>query len=283
MPPELAENLAASGATAAVSTGGSAIAKNAPPGGDVDGFSESLIGWIPEESRVAAMPKEEKSKAGLIIAAAVAALVVGGGGVAAAVMMGGDDEPEVAKTEPKDEAPPAEEEPTVAAIADGGDGQEEPASDHEPEIVLDEDDLVLDPDEPPPEEKPAGPVKTKKKSSSGTGGGSSRPAIKEPTPSGPVVNLSAGMVRREIASNMFHVHRCYDGALKADPTLKGRYSITITIGISGKVTRVVIDKDTLGHPGVAKCVKRKVKAWRFPIKGRLSEPTEVGFPVKFTH
>jgi hypothetical protein len=89
------------------------------------------------------------------------------------------------------------------------------------------------------------------------------------------------MVRREIAQNMFHVHRCYDSALKADPTLEGRYSVTITIGVSGKVSRVEIDRDTLGSGGVASCVKRKIRAWRFPIKGQLSDPTEVSFPVSF--
>jgi hypothetical protein len=268
MPAELAESLSNSGAIPATSS----RPTNAPPGEDLDGWSDSLVGWIPEESKIAAIPDDEgtSSKSSLVLVGVIAAVVVGGGGIAAALMMsGGDEPPPVAKApEPKPEPEPA---PPVAAAP-----EPEPASDHEPELVLDEDDLVLEDDGELAEEAPEPTAKKKKKS------GRRRPArdVGEPA-SGPLVQLSANMVRREIAQNMFHIHRCYDSALKRDPTLQGRYSVTITIGKNGRVSRAVIDKDTLGHPGVANCVKRKLNSWRFPIKGHLSEPTEVSFPVTF--
>jgi hypothetical protein len=267
IPAAVADNLAESGAVATT---------NRPPGqDDLGGWSESLVGWIPEESRMGPLPTE-KSKLGLIIAAGVAALVVGGGGIVAAVVMSGDDDPEeVAK------APEAE------PVAKAPEPQAQPVSEHEPEIMLDDQDLVLDDEDLEAYEKDhendAAGAKpetktTRKKKDTST---AAPPAFREKVPSGPVVNLNAGMVRREIAQNMFHVHRCYDQALKRNPNLAGRYAVTITISLGGRVSRVVIDKDTLRHPGVANCVKRKIRAWRFPIKGRLSHATEVSFPVRF--
>jgi hypothetical protein len=273
MPAEIAESLSNSGAIATTPP----RPKNAPPGEAIDGWSESLVGWIPEESRIAAMPEVEGSKSSLVLVAVIAAVVVGGGGIAAAVMLSGD-EPDPVAAAPESKAP--ELAPAVAAAPDPEPQPElapEPASDPEPELILDEDDLVLDGEGELKAADPSStPTPTKKKKSS------PRPASDVGSPaSGPVVNLSAGMVRREIAQNMFHIHRCYDTALKRDNTLEGRYSVTITIGTNGRVSRAVIDRDTLGHPGVASCVKRKLKSWRFPLGGRLSEPTEVSFPVTF--
>ncbi len=276
MPPELAQNLApATSGAAAVSQ--SAGARSAASDEDLQGWSESLVGWIPEESRIAAIPAEGSSRTGLIVAAVVAALVVGGGGVAAAVLLSGDDAPEVAaESAPK---PPEPGGPAVAAPAESPPAEsppEPPPSDHEPEIILDEDDLILEDDatDGDPGASEQAPTKTTKKKSY-------KPPKTESSPSGPVVELSASTVRREIAQNMFHIHRCYDAALKRDPNLEGRYSVTITISTGGRVSRVVIDRDTLRHSGVASCVKRKIKDWRFPIKGRLAEATEVSFPVTF--
>jgi hypothetical protein len=250
-----------------------AINLTAPPGERLDGWSESLVGWIPEESRVGPMPAERRSApTRSIIAGIAAALLVGGIGVGVALASRSDEPPAA----PVAAAPPA---PTPAPAVVAAPIAAPPEPESEADLVLDEADLVLEEGDAVALEAPpaAGARSAGTKASKKT----TRPALAEAVPDGPVVDLSSATIRRELARNMFHIHRCYDNALENNPSLQGRYKMTITIGLSGKVTGVAIDHDTLGHPGVAACVQRKVLEWRFPVRGRLARPTDVSFPVTF--
>ena len=88
------------------------------------------------------------------------------------------------------------------------------------------------------------------------------------------------MVKAIIRRRMAGLKACYDRALQSRPDLTGRMSFTIEIAVVGRVTRVDIEQDTVGDPGVKGCVTAKIRSWRFPVED-AEEPSEVSFSVVF--
>lgn len=93
--------------------------------------------------------------------------------------------------------------------------------------------------------------------------------------------VDSASVAKTIKNSSKAVKRCYDKALLANPTLKGKVSVTIVIGTSGRVESVDITEDTIKDPEVAKCIKGIVSRLRFPKPD--GGPASVTFPFVFTN
>ncbi|MFV8750771.1 AgmX/PglI C-terminal domain-containing protein [Nannocystaceae bacterium ST9] len=88
-------------------------------------------------------------------------------------------------------------------------------------------------------------------------------------------------VSATIRQRMSGLQACYEKALRTQPNLKGKMSYTITINVQGRVTKVVIEEDTVGDASVRSCTEAKIKDWRFFAEG-AEESSEVTFSVSFT-
>ena len=88
------------------------------------------------------------------------------------------------------------------------------------------------------------------------------------------------MVKATIRRRMGGPKACHEKALRTNPSLSGRMSISIEVSVVGRVTRVNIDSDSVGDAKVAACVKAKIKSWRFPVDG-AEEPAEISFSITF--
>lgn len=88
-------------------------------------------------------------------------------------------------------------------------------------------------------------------------------------------------VSATIRRKMPGLQACYEKALRSNQGLKGKMSYTITINPQGRVTKVVIEADTLSDSSVRTCTTGKIKGWRFFTEG-AEESSEVTFSVSFT-
>jgi len=92
--------------------------------------------------------------------------------------------------------------------------------------------------------------------------------LSDPNGVGTVIGQSIGLMKS-----------CYDRALKANPELKGRITLVLTIKINGQVGSAEADDNDLGDD-VFGCIKARVMALRFPpAKGGEAE---VKIPLIFT-
>jgi len=83
---------------------------------------------------------------------------------------------------------------------------------------------------------------------------------------------------KEIKRQKNAIKFCYEQALKKDPSLKGRMDISIIILTSGKVEDVIIRNRKYRNHKVGKCVKMRIKRWRFP---QLTGNKKVQFDIPF--
>jgi outer membrane biosynthesis protein TonB len=95
-------------------------------------------------------------------------------------------------------------------------------------------------------------------------------------PKGPTVSQSqiSAVVRSKV--NQAGLKACYERALKMDNHLtSGRIDVTVSIGLSGMVQRVVINAPS-SFIMVEPCIKTAVKRWVFPPS---SEEYATNFPL----
>jgi TonB family protein len=83
-----------------------------------------------------------------------------------------------------------------------------------------------------------------------------------------------------VKRNAGAVKRCYEKGLLANPSLKGKVSVTIMINMMGRVESVDIVANTLGDDSVTRCIKGVVRRWRFPKPD--GGPASVTFPFVFS-
>ena len=76
--------------------------------------------------------------------------------------------------------------------------------------------------------------------------------------------IDAASVSQIVKSNASAVKRCYDKGLLANPTLKGKVSVSIMINNAGRVEVVDITEDTVGDASVTQCIKGVIMRLRFP-------------------
>lgn len=116
-------------------------------------------------------------------------------------------------------------------------------------------------------------------SSGGFRGRASAPAVRASTPtvSG---SLSTDIIRRVVLRNIAQVRRCYENALRSNPTLAGTLVPRFTIGIDGRVVGVEFTRNTLSDPAVASCVEAVLRRWIFPAPASAGVIT-VSYPMNF--
>lgn len=93
--------------------------------------------------------------------------------------------------------------------------------------------------------------------------------------------VDSASVAKTIKKSSAAVKRCYDKALLANPTLKGKVSVTILINTSGRVESIEISEDTIKDPGVSKCIMGVLKRLRFPKPD--GGPASITCPFVFTN
>ncbi|RMG16509.1 MAG: hypothetical protein D6729_10790 [Deltaproteobacteria bacterium] len=91
--------------------------------------------------------------------------------------------------------------------------------------------------------------------------------------------VDAQSISRYIKVRMRSITSCYEAELKRNPSLQGKLSIRIVIGTNGRVADISIEEDTLGSPAVVRCVRNRIRPWRFPVKP--DEETAVTVPFIF--
>jgi outer membrane biosynthesis protein TonB len=74
--------------------------------------------------------------------------------------------------------------------------------------------------------------------------------------------------------------QCYDGGLARRPTMAGRVTFRIVIGLDGRVTGATVASTTLADAAVEACVARVVQGARFPAHGG-PDPVIVSYPLVF--
>ncbi|MEE9385613.1 MAG: AgmX/PglI C-terminal domain-containing protein [Nannocystaceae bacterium] len=89
------------------------------------------------------------------------------------------------------------------------------------------------------------------------------------------------VVNATIRRRMSALQHCYEKALRAQPSLKGKITYSITVSAMGRVSSVQIEQDSLGSASVRNCTTAKIKGWRFPSEG-AQESAEVTFNVVFS-
>jgi hypothetical protein len=133
--------------------------------------------------------------------------------------------------------------------------------------------------------KPASPRKTKGSGKTGHGGSVAEELVPPPLPRGdsrpnpfahpPVSQERISAVVRN-PNNQAMLKSCYERALKRDNHLtSGRVEVTVSVGMSGSVQRVVINAPA-SFILVEPCIKSAVRRWAFPPN---SEDYATNFPL----
>ncbi|MBX2802001.1 MAG: AgmX/PglI C-terminal domain-containing protein [Myxococcales bacterium] len=87
--------------------------------------------------------------------------------------------------------------------------------------------------------------------------------------------LSNDQIRQVARASMGQVRACYERALKAAPSLRGRLVVAWTVAPSGVVSKARAKSDSLGDEALQRCVVDAVHGWSFP---EADTSTSVSFP-----
>jgi len=107
-----------------------------------------------------------------------------------------------------------------------------------------------------------------------TGPGSLRQA--ETTTSG---RLPADVIQRVVRQNFGRFRGCYEGALRSNPSLQGRVSVSFVIGRDGSVTTASNGGSDLPDGGVVSCVVKQFYGLSFPAPE--AGVVRVTYPIVF--
>jgi hypothetical protein len=90
-------------------------------------------------------------------------------------------------------------------------------------------------------------------------------------------SLPAAEVSKVVMRGRKNLQRCYETAVRAAPTEETiRMDVEFTVSAAGNVTNIRTSGGNL--PGMAQCIERTVKMWRFP---QTDEASPVRFPLLF--
>ncbi|HEY3448359.1 MAG TPA: AgmX/PglI C-terminal domain-containing protein [Myxococcales bacterium] len=84
----------------------------------------------------------------------------------------------------------------------------------------------------------------------------------DPTPAGPGCDRAA--IAKVVKRGLGALQACYEYETKKVPTLNGKIVVRFAIGEAGGVTEVEIDEDSVGSPGLRRCLERTLRRWLFP-------------------
>ena len=115
------------------------------------------------------------------------------------------------------------------------------------------------PPPPPPEEEDAGAeagkVAPSEKSGKNVGKGPCSP---------PCTGKVTGTLQSALRGRAGQARRCYERALRLNPSLQGRLTVNVTVGSNGSVCSAGIGSNSLGDQSVAMCVVGSFQGARLP-------------------
>ena len=76
--------------------------------------------------------------------------------------------------------------------------------------------------------------------------------------------LDKDIIRRIVRAHINEVRHCYNQGLSRNPNLQGRVAVNFVITTTGKVGSSVVQDSTIKDKGVAQCIAKAVKRWKFP-------------------
>ena len=82
------------------------------------------------------------------------------------------------------------------------------------------------------------------------------PAKKKPKKGGcdgPCKGKVTGTLQAALRARAGYARRCYERALRQNPTLRGRLTVNVTVGAAGQVCSATISNNTLGDSTVSSC------------------------------
>ena len=90
-------------------------------------------------------------------------------------------------------------------------------------------------------------------------------------------SLTTKQVSAKIASAyLAGVRRCYEALLATTPEAAGAATMQITVGPVGKLAKHAASSFDVT---LTRCLRARVKSWRFPIPLKYAEPTSARFTV----
>ncbi len=119
--------------------------------------------------------------------------------------------------------------------------------------------LEMAPPPPPPEEEDAGAADAQVAAT----GQKAKKAGKGPCQP-PCKGKVTGTLQAALRGRAGQARRCYERALRLNPSLQGRLTINVTVGSNGLVCSASIGSNTLGDQSVASCVLGSFQGAQLP-------------------
>lgn len=95
------------------------------------------------------------------------------------------------------------------------------------------------------------------------------PATKAPVASAKIQKIDTAMgecssgITKTVSKHIAQIKACHSSALKANPTIAGRVVVDVEI-VDGKVVMAKVSQNKTGDPGLASCIEKRIKKWKFP-------------------
>lgn len=100
------------------------------------------------------------------------------------------------------------------------------------------------------------------------------------TAPGPSDLAEADDIRSAIKKHTSSLQHCYEKGLRRDPTLAGKVTVLLEVGMDGSVTAAKFESNTVADKAVSRCMLSKIKGWTFaPQQDQLNE---ISFSVVFS-
>lgn len=95
----------------------------------------------------------------------------------------------------------------------------------------------------------------------------------------PTPGCDRAAVAKAIKRNLTALQYCYEYETKKIQTLHGKVVVRFTVEPNGRASEVEIDEDSVGSPGLRRCIERTVRGWAFPA---AQASCEYSHPFVFT-
>ena len=86
---------------------------------------------------------------------------------------------------------------------------------------------------------------------------------------GQAASIDVGSVRTVFKNGQASLQGCYERTLRRRPNFKGDFLLKVALSKTGRVKRVGLRRRGRGARDFSRCVRRRVKKWKFP-------PSDVG-------
>lgn len=95
------------------------------------------------------------------------------------------------------------------------------------------------------------------------------------------VSFDASDVRREIRRDLPRISRCYESALRHEPSLSGKVAVKFAVARRGDVRDMEVVQNTTGNQEVGRCVARVVSKIRFQPRSSGQDLLRFTLPFVF--